>query len=235
MTVPPRQPGRPAAVGAAACISAELLARVAQHELAGTLAVQRRLLAVARARLHAAGVALDELDLAARCTEDAVVVLDALGALAGPTAATGAASCRGAAAPTRLGDVVRRVVRGRGHVAVRLSAPASRSTVDGARAPVMLENLVGNAARHGVAEGTSLHARLDGGHVRLDLRQCGDVPLGVLRALRSAEPPPGRQGLGLWIARRLCDQMGGTVRARAGRGQTWVLRVVLPCPAVPAA
>ncbi|HEU0101760.1 MAG TPA: ATP-binding protein, partial [Mycobacteriales bacterium] len=112
---------------------------------------------------------------------------------------------------------------------------ASRSAVDGARAPVMLENLVGNAARHGVAEGTSLHARLDAGHVRLDLRQSGGVPTAVLRALRSAEPPAGRRGLGLWIARRLCDQMGGTVRAADGRGQTWVLRVVLPCPVATAA
>lgn len=211
-----------------ATVSAELLARVAQHELAGTLAMQRRLLALTLTRLQSLGLVLDELELAARCTDDALAVLDALGALAVPHPAA-------TAAPARLGDVVRRVTRGRRHVDVRVSRPAWRSAVDGARTPVLLENLVGNAARHGTPEGTSLHARLDGGRVRLELHQRGDVPAGVVRALGAADPPAGRQGLGLWIARRLCDQMGATVRAGDGRGQTWVLRVLLPCPVAPAA
>jgi signal transduction histidine kinase len=91
----------------------------------------------------------------------------------------------------------------------------------------ILDNLVGNAVHHSpgaVRLGARLHAR----RLRLTVADQGGPTRGLLRALRRRTPPPGDDGLGLWLVRYLVNTHGGRLRARRGRPAGLVVEVMLP-------
>lgn len=198
-----------------------MLARVAHHELAGALAMQHDVLGVARARLQRCGEDCAEVDLAREQVRDMLDVVDLLSALAEPT--TG---CR----TGTLGEVVERVGRSWSPLHVRLSAAAARADVDAHRLPTVLTNVVANARTHGPAgSAVDLVGGVRGGRLLIDLRHQGRSPRGAAEFLSAQEPPAGRRGLGLWLVRRLVQQMDGSVRlVERADASAWILRLSVP-------
>ncbi|MDR7553973.1 MAG: PAS domain-containing sensor histidine kinase [Armatimonadota bacterium] len=116
--------------------------------------------------------------------------------------------------------------------------------MDPERALQILVNLVGNAIRHTVRGGIEITHAVEEDTVVTAVRDTGvgiapehrdrlftrfgQLERGLTRA-------PGGSGLGLYISRKLAEQMGGTVvlaESTPGQGSTFVLR--LPAAAVPA-
>lgn len=200
-------------------VSGRVLARVAQHELAGPLLLQRQLLASARERLS--DEVSQEVGLVEDCVADMLAVLDLLRALGDPT---------GPAPPVPLSSVLDRTRRRYPDLAIAVTGPAGRSAVDGCRAPAVVGNLVANVEQHADrAASRTLRCARRGGHVQLVLRQSGPRPAAVDEALRRADPPDGRHGLGLWLVRLLAHQMGAGLSAVSDPvRQDWELRLRLP-------
>lgn len=198
-----------------------LLARVAHHELAGALAMQHDVLGVARARLERRGEDCTEVDLAREQARDMLDVVDLLSALAEPSADRRTGT---------LADVVGRVSRTWSPLRVRLSTAAARANVDAHRLPTVLTNVVANARTHGPAgSSVDLVGGVRGGRLLIDLCHEGASPRGAAEFLSAEEPPPGRRGLGLWLVRRLVQQMDGSVRLlERDDASAWTLRLSVP-------
>jgi signal transduction histidine kinase len=115
----------------------------------------------------------------------------------------------------------------------RLTVSASRAAMHSLVPPrstrQILINLLSNAARHGPAAGAiHLRARVDWRRLRLTVADEGTLTAGLAEALRRRTPPPGSQGLGLWMVRHLAAGAGGTVRARDRTPYGLELVVTLP-------
>jgi signal transduction histidine kinase len=117
--------------------------------------------------------------------------------------------------------------------------------MDAERTLQILVNLIGNGIRYTARGGIEITHVVEDGAVETHVRDTGvgiapehhprlftrfgQIERGLTRA-------PGGSGLGLYISRKLAEQMGGTVvlkESAPGRGSTFVLR--LPVAAVPAA
>ena len=197
-----------------------LLARVAHHELAGALAMQHDVLGVARARLERCGEDCTEVDLAREQARDMLDVVELLSALAEPSSGRRTGT---------LAEVVGRVSRW-SPLQVRLSAAAARANVDAHRLPTVLTNVVANARTHGPAgSSVDLVGGVRGGRLLIDLCHQGRSPRGAAEFLSAVEPPAGRRGLGLWLVRRLVQQMDGSVKVlERADAAGWTLRLSVP-------
>jgi signal transduction histidine kinase len=79
----------------------------------------------------------------------------------------------------------------------------------------ILINLLSNAARHGPPDGAvRLRAWLRRRRLHLTITDDGAPTAELSTALRRRTPPPGAQGLGLWVVRHLVAAEGGSLRAR---------------------
>jgi signal transduction histidine kinase len=79
----------------------------------------------------------------------------------------------------------------------------------------ILINLLSNADRHGPPDGAvRLRAWLRRRRLHLTITDDGAPTAELSAALRRRTPPPGAQGLGLWVVRRLVAADGGSLRAR---------------------
>jgi signal transduction histidine kinase len=121
---------------------------------------------------------------------------------------------------------------------VAAAAPDGRlttlATPAAARWPVHLQhtrqiliNLVGNAVRHSPGL-VRVGARQWAGRLRLTVADEGGPNPDLARALDRDTPPPGSNGLGLWVVRHLAAAHGGRIRARRARSGGLVMEVVLP-------
>ncbi|MFC6567270.1 sensor histidine kinase [Actinoplanes utahensis] len=91
----------------------------------------------------------------------------------------------------------------------------------------ILINLVGNAVRHATGP-VRLGSRVRGRRLRLTVIDRGGPTPGLRTALRRRHPPPGDDGLGLWVVRQRLAGLSGTVRARRLFPSGLVMEVVLP-------
>jgi len=201
-----------------AASGAHLLARVLRHELYGALRMQEQVLARAgRAGTIDPGLAPD-LDLAHALAQEMIGVLDALAVLAAPIRVP---------RPVRLGDVLGPLLRHH-DVNALCTRPAQDAVVDAGPVPAILRNLLANATEHAAPGTVRLTCRRRGPAVSVRLHQQGPRPPEIVHALRRGQPPPGRQGLGLWLVRLLCDQHGATLRTGSGAGPDWTTTLELP-------
>ena len=201
-----------------AASGAHLLARVLRHGLYGALRIQEQVLSRA-VRADACDPSLEpDLDLAHALAQEMLGVLDVLAVLAAPTRPP---------TPVRLGEVLGPLLRHH-EVAALCTRPAQDSVVDGGPAPAMLRNLLANATEHAAPGSVRLTGRRRGHLVSVRLHQDGRRPPEVVHALRRRQPPPGRQGLGLWLVRLLCDQHGARLRTASGPGPSWTTTLELP-------
>ena len=93
----------------------------------------------------------------------------------------------------------------------------------------ILINLLSNAARHGPPDGAvRLRAWLRGRWLHLTITDQGAPTADLNTALRRRTPPPGAQGLGLWVVRHLVAADGGSLRARGRHPEGLEMEVSLP-------
>jgi len=112
-------------------------------------------------------------------------------------------------------------------LAVSVSAGAARCLVSGRSTRQILVNLLSNAARYSPGE-IRLSAAAGRRRLRLTVADQGALTDELLRSLHRRTPPPGTNGLGLWVVRHLVAAQGGTLRARASSPRGVTLEVTLP-------
>ncbi|GAB7046327.1 sensor histidine kinase [Catenuloplanes indicus] len=118
-----------------------------------------------------------------------------------------------------------------GRLSVRVSASAARTRVHPRHTRQILTNLLGNAVRHGPADGRiTLHARTRGRSLLLIVCDEGSPTPELARALRRDAPPAGMHGLGLWLVRQLAQRHGGRAFARRTVPAGVAVGVLLPRP-----
>jgi len=139
----------------------------------------------------------------------------------------------GLAAPPDVRVPLRQVLAGvaavapAGRMTVLAGPGAARSPVPGQHTHQILSNLITNAARY-TSGPILLGARRGLRWMRLTVSDAGGPTPGLVRALRRQTPPPGDDGLGLWVTRRLVAAHGGRIRMRPGRSPGLVMEVLLP-------
>ncbi len=114
-----------------------------------------------------------------------------------------------------------------GRLSMTATPAAARWPVHRQHTQQILHNLVGNAVCHSPG-GIRVSAWLRGGRLHLDVTDQGGRNRALSRALHRPSPPPGDDGLGLWVVRHLVAGHGGRIRARRGRPAGLVMEVVLP-------
>jgi signal transduction histidine kinase len=132
-------------------------------------------------------------------------------------------------APAPLNEVLPplAVIAPPGRLSVRATPGANRWLVHPQHTRQILVNLVGNAVHYSAGK-VQLTARLHGRRLRLGVVDQGAPNPALVTALRRTDPPPGEQGLGLWVVRQLIGQHGGTLRARSLRPAGLLMEVLLP-------
>ena len=114
-----------------------------------------------------------------------------------------------------------------GRLTVGVSRAAARWNVHPGHTRQILINLVSNAVRYSSGP-IRLSARLRGRRLRLTVADQGGLTPELATALRRRTPPPGEQGLGLWVVRQLVATHRGTVRARGLTPTGLAVEVTLP-------
>jgi signal transduction histidine kinase len=115
------------------------------------------------------------------------------------------------------------------HLSVSVSPAAGRCLVRPRAVRQILINLIGNATRHGPADGdVHLRARVRRRRLLLSVADDGGLTPELADALRSRTPPPTSRGLGMWVVRLLAEADRGTVRARPRRPRGLEVEVSLP-------
>ncbi|HEY6005077.1 MAG TPA: GAF domain-containing sensor histidine kinase [Anaeromyxobacter sp.] len=116
---------------------------------------------------------------------------------------------------------------------------------DSARMEQVVSNLLSNAIKYGGGGPVRIAARLDGDRARIEVEDHGigiasDDQERIFGRFERAVPGGryGGLGLGLWIARRLVEAHGGSIRLRStlGRGSTFVVELPVdsaPCRSCP--
>jgi signal transduction histidine kinase len=146
-----------------------------------------------------------------------------------------AAAAQGLAGPAEPAQPLHRILPMVTHTmpAARLAVSATPAALD---CPVLpqhtkqiLINLLSNAARHGPPDGTvRLRAWLRRRRLHLTITDQGAPTDDLTAALRRRTPPPGTQGLGLWVVRHLVAVDGGSLRARSRHPEGLEMEVSLP-------
>jgi signal transduction histidine kinase len=113
-------------------------------------------------------------------------------------------------------------------------------TFDAGRMEQVLSNLLSNAIKYGGGQPVRIAARLDGGRARIDVEDRGigiasEDHERIFGRFERAVPKAryGGLGLGLWIARRLVEAHGGTIRVRSALGEGSTFVVELPAESGP--
>ena len=110
---------------------------------------------------------------------------------------------------------------------VSVSPAAGRCLVPARHSRQILLNLLTNAVRHSPGR-IQLTAGVSLRRLRLTVADEGGLTEDLLRALHRHTPPPGTQGLGLWLVRHLVSSQGGSLRARELAPCGAALQVSLP-------
>ncbi len=110
---------------------------------------------------------------------------------------------------------------------VSVSTGAARRLVSGRSTRQILLNLLSNATRYSPGE-IRLTAAVRRRRLRLTVADQGGWNDDLLRSLRRRTPPPGTNGLGLWVVRHLVAAQGGTLRAHPVTPRGVALEVSLP-------
>ncbi|WP_306828387.1 sensor histidine kinase [Catenuloplanes nepalensis] len=145
--------------------------------------------------------------------------------------AEGLSAAPGDAAPATLAQVLPAVAATvpDGRLTVRVSAAAARCPVPARHTRQILINLLGNAVRHGPADGrVTVRARTHGRFLLLMVCDEGEPTAALAEALRPGAAPAGMHGLGLWLVRQLAQRHGGRVFARPLVPSGAAVGVVLP-------
>lgn len=112
---------------------------------------------------------------------------------------------------------------------VRVTRRAAACPVPASSTRRILDNLVGNALRHGPVDGrVGLHATLRRSGLSIAVTDEGDVDPALVEALRRPTPVEGMSGLGLWIVRLLAATDGGRVRLHRLEPRGLAVEVLLP-------
>ncbi|MFW5898935.1 MAG: sensor histidine kinase [Jiangellaceae bacterium] len=205
-------------------VHADLLVRIACHELRGPVSTLRGLLDLLvdprlddASRAAAAGLARANVDHLAS-------MLDLLAdgeLLAG----------RDDEPPPRpLCEVLGEAARGRPRVTLRTVTGPVSPLVDPVRVRRIVDNLIDNSAVHGPVEGDIVvEGSGDGEHAVVVVSDSGTLPSSLTSALSATDPPPGPRGLGLWIVGALTRQLNGSVVARDLEARGVAVEVRLPC------
>ncbi|AUX40040.1 uncharacterized protein SOCE26_014360 [Sorangium cellulosum] len=143
--------------------------------------------------------------------------------------------------PVNLSEVVRDVAASHAvalkHAGSTLSLAAELGVVgvwDRARLRQVVDKLLSNAVKFGEGKPIDVRVESDGGRARLVVRDRG---AGIARATQArlfgrfergvSERHFGGLGLGLWIARRIVDALGGSIRIESepGAGATFIVEL----------
>jgi signal transduction histidine kinase len=119
---------------------------------------------------------------------------------------------------------------------IRFTAPGPvRGRWDRVRLEQIAGNLIGNAIRYGGAKPIDVDVQASQSKVLLTVRDRGpgvpaDLQARIFNRFEQVSPRPrkGGLGLGLWVVRRLCEVMGGTISLDSQPGQGAAFVVMLP-------
>ncbi|HET9598842.1 MAG TPA: CHASE domain-containing protein [Anaeromyxobacteraceae bacterium] len=121
-------------------------------------------------------------------------------------------------------------------------APGIVGRWDRLRIDQVLTNLVGNALKYGQGRPVEVRAAADGDRALLSVRDEGiGIPLEAQQRIfeRFERAVSGRHyggfGLGLWIVRRILEELGGSIRVESEPGRGATFTVALPLGELPRA
>ncbi len=134
--------------------------------------------------------------------------------------------------------------RAKATMTLDLDGPLPETDNDRAKLSQLLGNILGNAVRFSEGGTITMRARAGRGLLRIDIRDTGigmtkRQAAQVFESFKQADDSPTREyggvGLGLAIARQLCQLMGGSISlvSELGQGSTFTVEVPLQVKAAP--